>query len=174
MQETRCSAAASRGGQAMTGDDFRALRKQRGLSRVTLARLAGVHPDTVRYWERKAIVDLRGWAPDRLLKAMGLDKFSRRHVYPAARFKEGIFPPITRAWGGVLDLTEKYPVTTRSAKTCGARTRKGTPCRTKALPGKTRCKFHGGLSTGARTPEGIERIREAQRRRWARWRADNP
>ncbi|KDB01859.1 hypothetical protein U879_20120 [Defluviimonas sp. 20V17] len=54
---------------------------------------------------------------------------------------------------------------------CGAKTRKGAPCRCKSEPGKRRCKFHGGMSTGAKTPEGRERIREAQRRRWAKWRA---
>lgn len=53
---------------------------------------------------------------------------------------------------------------------CGAMTRKGTPCRCKPLPGKRRCKFHGGLSTGPKTSEGRERIAEAQRRRWASWR----
>lgn len=37
---------------------------------------------------------------------------------------------------------------------CGATTRKGTPCRCRVLPGKTRCKFHGGLSTGPKTTEG--------------------
>ena len=158
----------------MTGAELRALRKQRGLSRRSLARLAGVHPDTVRYWERKAFVDLRGWAPDKLLKAMDLSELSFRNVYPGPRFEGGIFRTSTRAWDGVLGLTEKYSVTMRGAETCGALTRKGTPCRAKPLPGKARCKFHGGLSTGARTPEGIERIREAQRRRWAKWRADNP
>jgi hypothetical protein len=54
---------------------------------------------------------------------------------------------------------------------CGARTRKGGKCQCKPLPGKRRCKFHGGLSTGAKTEAGRERIREAQRRRWARERA---
>jgi len=54
---------------------------------------------------------------------------------------------------------------------CNAKTRKGTPCRNKSEPGKARCKFHGGMSTGPQTPEGRERIAEAQRRRWARWRA---
>ncbi|MTJ05051.1 MAG: hypothetical protein FH759_10220 [Sediminimonas qiaohouensis] len=49
---------------------------------------------------------------------------------------------------------------------CGAKTRKGKPCRAKPLPGKRRCKFHGGMSTGPRPPEGLERIAEAQRRRW--------
>ncbi|QBX36176.1 hypothetical protein E4191_10990 [Paracoccus liaowanqingii] len=53
---------------------------------------------------------------------------------------------------------------------CGAKTRKGTACRMKSEPGKRRCKFHGGKSTGARTAEGKARIAEAQRRRWAKWR----
>lgn len=54
---------------------------------------------------------------------------------------------------------------------CGAMTRKGTPCRCKPLSGKRRCKFHGGASTGPRTPEGRERIANAQRQRWAAWHA---
>ena len=53
---------------------------------------------------------------------------------------------------------------------CGARTRKGTACRNLSESGKRCCKFHGGRSTGPRTPEGRERIAEAQRRRWAAWR----
>lgn len=56
----------------MTGAELQDLRKQRGLSRTALAALAGVHPDTVKYWERKASVDLRGYAPDRMLRALGL------------------------------------------------------------------------------------------------------
>ena len=38
--------------------------------------------------------------------------------------------------------------------TCQALTRRGTPCQCKPLPGNKRCKFHGGLSTGPKTPEG--------------------
>ncbi len=53
---------------------------------------------------------------------------------------------------------------------CGARTRKRTPCLVRVEPGKRRCRFHGGLSTGPRTAEGKARIAAAQRRRWARWR----
>lgn len=38
---------------------------------------------------------------------------------------------------------------------CGARRhRDGQPCRAKCEPGKRRCKWHGGCSTGPRTPEG--------------------
>lgn len=48
---------------------------------------------------------------------------------------------------------------------CGARTRQGTPCQCQVLPGKTRCKLHGGMSTGPKTAGGIQRIREAQRLR---------
>ncbi len=51
---------------------------------------------------------------------------------------------------------------------CGAMTRMGTPCKAKAIPGKKRCKLHGGMSTGPRTPEGKAIIAEAQRRRWAK------
>ncbi len=53
---------------------------------------------------------------------------------------------------------------------CGAKTRKGAPCRMKSEPGKKRCKFHGGKSTGPRTQEGRQRIAAAQVRRWERWR----
>nr|WP_274594846.1 HGGxSTG domain-containing protein [Parasedimentitalea marina] len=37
-------------------------------------------------------------------------------------------------------------------------------------PGRKRCKFHGGMSTGPKTKEGRERIAAAQRKRWAAWR----
>ena len=56
---------------------------------------------------------------------------------------------------------------------CGAKTRKGGECRNKSEAGRKRCKFHGGKSTGAKTPEGKARIAEAQRRRWAAWQAQN-
>src|SRR5438445_400377 len=46
------------------------------------------------------------------------------------------------------------------APRCGAKTRKGTRCQCPAMP-NGRCRLHGGLSTGPRTPEGIECIRRA-------------
>ena len=60
----------------------------------------------------------------------------------------------------------------RKRVVCGAKTRKGRPCRLMSVPGKARCKFHGGLSTGPTTSVGRERIAEAQRRRWAKWRVE--
>src|SRR5947209_1048776 len=32
---------------------------------------------------------------------------------------------------------------------CGAKTRAGTPCQCPPVPGRTRCRLHGGLSPGA-------------------------
>lgn len=53
---------------------------------------------------------------------------------------------------------------------CGARTRRGTACKRKVLP-NGRCPNHGGRSTGPKTKAGRQRIAQAQRARWARWRA---
>ena len=54
---------------------------------------------------------------------------------------------------------------------CGAKTRQSTPCRCKAEPGHWRCKFHGGLSTGPKTPEGKQRWLEGIMAGQRRWRA---
>lgn len=40
---------------------------------------------------------------------------------------------------------------------CGAKTRKGTPCKVKNIYANGRCKLHGGLSTGPKTLEGKRR-----------------
>jgi len=48
---------------------------------------------------------------------------------------------------------------TKAAR-CGAKTRRGTGCQCPAMP-NGRCRLHGGLSTGPKTAEGIERIRRA-------------
>ena len=44
---------------------------------------------------------------------------------------------------------------------CGAKTRRGTECQRPAYKRNGRCPLHGGKSTGARTPEGLRRISEA-------------
>lgn len=41
---------------------------------------------------------------------------------------------------------------------CGARRRRdGKPCEALSVPGKRRCKWHGGCATGPKTPEGKAR-----------------
>ncbi len=47
------------------------------------------------------------------------------------------------------------------APRCGAKNRLGEHCAPPAIHGKRRCRLHGGHSTGARTPKGLERIRQA-------------
>lgn len=49
----------------------------------------------------------------------------------------------------------------RNAPRCGAKTRRGTPCQGPAMK-NGRCRVHGGLSTGPRTPEGLERCKMAR------------
>jgi len=42
---------------------------------------------------------------------------------------------------------------------CGARRRRdGKPCEALSVPGKKRCRWHGGMSTGPRTPEGKAKV----------------
>lgn len=50
-------------------------------------------------------------------------------------------------------------------QSCGARTRRGTACQKPPLNGKTRCRLHGGLTTGPRTAEGKARIAAAHWKR---------
>ena len=47
-----------------------------------------------------------------------------------------------------------------AVKKCGAKTRVGAICRCPAMR-NGRCRLHGGLSTGPKTPEGRQRIRLA-------------
>lgn len=65
-----------------------------------------------------------------------------------------------------------WRILTRNKK-CGAKIRRGKPCRMRPVtPFNDRCWLHGELSTCPRTAEGCERIADAQRRRWDRWRAE--
>jgi hypothetical protein len=52
-----------------------------------------------------------------------------------------------------------YDIT--KVRRCGARNRRGTACGSPAMR-NGRCRLHGGLSTGPKTAEGIERIRRAK------------
>lgn len=51
---------------------------------------------------------------------------------------------------------------------CDANVRSGRKCRNRVVPGKTKCRLHGGASSGPKTAEGRARIAEAQRKRWRR------
>lgn len=62
-----------------------------------------------------------------------------------------------------------YELTRRIRRVCGALKKTGERCRSKDLHRGGKCKFHGGLSTGPRTPEGKARsIAAMHAGRWKR------
>ena len=159
----------------MTGAQLAAARRAAGLSQVALARAAGVGRHAVQYWEAKPTLDRRGYAVRRFLKALALPDIPHHYaraggsgVSPFAAI-DAFCEARLAADLARLAVREAQRAATRRVS-CGARTRKGKACRNKSEPGKRRCKFHGGKSTGPRTAEGRARIAEAQRRRWARMR----
>jgi hypothetical protein len=71
-----------------------------------------------------------------------------------------------------------YAIHGKDPQRCGAIAKhanafrvRGRRCRNWPVPGKSRCRFHGGLSTGFKTPEGkavvVAAMQEARRRRIA-------
>ena len=54
---------------------------------------------------------------------------------------------------------------------CNAKTRKGTPCQARGFGKGGRCKNHGGMSTGPKTPEGKARSLAAAQAGFQRWKA---
>ena len=155
----------------MTGAELRAHRKAAGLSQVELARRAGVGRHSVQYWEDKPRLPHWGWATGRLLAALGLRDYWATNTRARSW---GLTRP--DPWQARLDaeveaklagLREREAArAARRRVVCWARTRKGQTCRLLSEPGRQRCKFHGGKSTGPRTVEGRATIAEAQRR-WA-------
>lgn len=155
------------------GKELAARRKAAGLTQMELAERAEVGRSAVQYWEAKQTIDPRAWAVVRMASALRWSMLAwmpnhyahaggwghRSDTQADADSKAAV---LFEAW----KAREAQRAATRRV-VCGAKNRKGTPCRCMSEPGKRRCKFHGGKSTGPKTPEGIERIREAQRRRWA-------
>lgn len=163
----------------MTGAELAAIRKAAGLSQTELAQRVGIGRHAVSYWENKPEVDAWAHAVKRIAEVLDLSEIMEKaeaqrrawwadwdaRIEAEDRAREAaMLSTIAAAHRRAAERARKRRVR------CGAKTRKGTPCRMKSEPGKRRCKFHGGKSTGARTPEGLERIREAQKRRWAHWR----
>jgi transcriptional regulator with XRE-family HTH domain len=154
-----------------SGDWLRNLRKTAGLSQAQLATKAGIGREAVSYWERKPTVDLRGWAPKLMLDALGEDPL-RYFANPLRAREYGVLQPTE--WERRQLAALEARIAERQAHrrvSCGAKTRKGQPCRNLSQPGRLRCKFHGGMSTGPKTEEGKKTIADAQRRRWAHQRA---
>src|SRR5687767_12522588 len=77
-----------------------------------------------------------------------------RGLVRGARWSKLSNEPHASGWAKHLELA-------RAAPRCAApRKSDGQPCRQGAMP-NGRCRMHGGMSTGPRTPEGLERSRKA-------------
>ena len=60
--------------------------------------------------------------------------------------------------GAQANKSGSLPTGNKARVICGARRRRdGQPCQGLSVPGKQRCKWHGGASTGPRTNEGRKR-----------------
>ena len=162
-------------GPSLTGAELRAHRKAAGLSQAELAKRTGVARGAVGYWEGKDVVPTRHGAPRRFCDVLGLPYFATSNAHARGW---GVTMP--DPWQARLDAwvdgqmvqwrAREAQRAARRRVRCGAKTRKSKPCLNLSEPGKRRCKFHGGKSTGPKTPEGREKIAQAQRERWAKWR----
>ena len=163
----------------LTGADLRKYRKAAGLTQINLARLAGVGRHAVQYWEAKALVKHREHALKRFCAVLGLPDYWRNNARAGGWGLTG-FDRMQAALDAQCAAqiaamrAREAQRQTRRRVACGAQTRKGRACRNKSEAGKARCKFHGGKSTGPKTPEGRARIAAAQRARWAAWRRPRP
>ena len=70
-------------------------------------------------------------------------------------------------------ISKRSPNRRKVRRLRGAKTRAGGCCQVRAEPGKARCRFHGGKSTGPKTEAGRARIAEAQGERWRACRVED-
>lgn len=160
----------------MTGAELRAYRKAAGLTQIELAERANVSRHTVQYWEGKPFI--RPWeaTPRRFGEILGLPYFQTQNARARGwglTWLQMMDAKIAADMAAIVEARRAREAArlARRRIVCGARTRKGGACLNKSEPGKRRCKFHGGKSTGPKTAEGKARIAEAQRLRWAKNRA---
>ncbi len=156
-----------------TGRQLRAARVLLGWTRAALARAAMLHPNSVAYWEAQESIRAASQIVgcQKLLGALkrgGCELLSS----PAPGVRLCAPEPILASPGGRARAS--WTLTNGGVRTksqniekrpCGAKTRKGAPCRRQGLA-NGRCRNHGGCSTGPRTAEGREAIANCQRQRW--------
>ncbi len=150
----------------LSGQDLAAFRQAIGLTQTALAQAADLSRHTVRRWEQKAVVDVEGSTFERLIAVLMPPTQTRFRRHNARTREVKVIHHLQqRVLGACWPAQERAEPATSGSVLCGARTRKDQPCRNMSDPGRSRCKFHGGRSTGPRTAEGRARIAEAQRRR---------
>ena len=154
----------------LTGRELKIARFCAGLSQQQLADRTGLHRLTVGYWEnKKERFSATHGAPLAIAQSLGMNCIS-------GPLRAGAAWGLTdydrmRLESDLLRLNKNHARhQTNRRVICAARTRKGILCKALSEPGKQRCKFHGGLSTGPKTPEGRANISQFQKKRWEEWR----
>lgn len=163
----------------INGAKLKALRRARGLSQTQMGEMVGICRQSVSYWERKkrdfVTREVRFGALRRMLEILDIDVAT---IVSSTLPTEDAFLAPTK--GKALPAAQKAEDMQSRAlrrevklrQVCGAKNRKGKPCRNMSEPERKRCRFHGGKSTGPRTEEGKARIAAAQRAKWASYRAN--
>ena len=158
----------------MSGAELKAARRAFGLNQSQMSEIVGCSRNTVSNWENKASVNVRRGNSCRMLRVLGLTVLPMYCQSMRARGDGVLLHDLQQA---ALDRrtvaanARAIQQAARYRQLCKATTRKGLPCRNMSEPGRRRCKFHGGMSTGPKTFEGKARIAEAQKKRWAKYRA---
>ena len=168
--------------QAVNGAELRAHRKAARLSQKVLAQRANISCSAVKYWERKAGIDPKCWAVKRIADALNigihlanLPQYARTGGWGVTEWDQIWAKLDAEVELKMMAWRERAALrAARRRVVCGAKTRKNTQCQNLSEPGRRRCKFHGGRSTGPKTLEGKDRIAEAQRARWSRAQAKLP
>jgi hypothetical protein len=107
------------------------------------------------------------------MKASWVERKAQAGVVEGCEDAGNVDGPNVRArTRGSRDITPATVQAARDQRLCGAKTRKGTPCVRRVVPGRNRCPNHGGLTTGPKTVEGKARIAAAARARWERYRQE--
>ena len=176
----------------VTGAQIRAARSLLNWTQSRLAKASGLHPNAVAYWENHDDIPTGVYRVpvacrrirEALLEAgveflqlpfVGVRLVARHNkatnTRRRARAHHGVLRPL-RPRKCKTSVTPPHPVSVSArnpATACAAKTRTGRLCVRKPLT-NGRCPNHGGLSSGPKSDAGRQRIAEAQKQRWERWR----
>ena len=150
-----------------------------------LAEIHGVSEGTIRArarregWTRDLAAAIRGSVKKRLALSprAAAAVLSRRPMVALQREDIAECTALWRSWGeqrAYRDIDGNvrligWNAPKRDRPRCGAKTRAGGSCNAPAVPGKERCRMHGGLSTGPRTKAGKRRSLAAAQAGFQRW-----
>lgn len=139
----------------LTGPSLKTLRRKRGVTQTELAEQINCNMHTVSYWERKpGIIDTRHGVPRKMVQALGIKVVGQIAKPYWHRYLQ-------------MDALSEDRTAASERDTCDAEMAYGLLCDKKTEPGRSRCRQHGGLSTGPKTVAGKEAIAAAQRAKWA-------